>query len=139
MRGELADLLREPRHGGRDRVVVAGLDAHDARTLARAEPHREHLAERDRHLAEDIAGLAFADHALDPVDELDGLDTPFEQAEERALAPSCAAYSPGMSVMSAAARASRSRSSPARAAKIPTSAISSAVTIDELSTLGSRR
>jgi hypothetical protein len=41
---------------------------------------------RDRHLAEHVPGAPLADDALDPVDELDRLDVPFEQPEERALA-----------------------------------------------------
>ena len=49
-------------------MVVVRLDAHHARRLGGAEPDREHRAERDRHLAEDVARAALADDALDPVD-----------------------------------------------------------------------
>ena len=54
--------------------------------LGGAEADREDGAEHDRHLAEDVAGVALADDALDPVDELDRLDPPVEHGEERALA-----------------------------------------------------
>ncbi len=74
------------RRHGRDGVVVVSLDPHDARRLRRAEPDREHRAERDRHLAEDVSRASLADDALDPVDELDRLDAALEHGEERALA-----------------------------------------------------
>ena len=47
-----------------------------ARATARrgAEADREDRPERDRHLAEELAGVALADDALDAVDELDRLD-----------------------------------------------------------------
>ena len=61
------------------------LDPHDAGGLRRAEPHGEDRAEHDRHLAEDVPGETLADHARDPVDLLDRLDTALEQGEERAL------------------------------------------------------
>ena len=41
--------------------------------------------ERDRHLAEHVAGESRADHPLDPVDELDRLDTALQHCEQRAL------------------------------------------------------
>ena len=77
--------LRDVGRHGRDGVVVVRLDPHDARRLRRAEADREHRPERDRHLAEDVARLALADDALDPVDELDRLDAALEHGEERPL------------------------------------------------------
>ena len=85
VRRELADLLRDVGRRGGDGVVVVRLDAHHPRRLGGAEADREDGAERDRHLAEDVAGVALADHALDPVDELDRLDAALEHGEERAL------------------------------------------------------
>ena len=82
---ELADRLREVGRLGRDRVVVARLEAHDARRLRGAEPDGEDRAERDRHLAEGVARLPLADDALDPVDELDRLDPALQHGEQRAL------------------------------------------------------
>jgi len=70
---------------GRDRVVVARLKPHDARRHSRAEPHREHGAERDGHLPEDFAGVTLSQHALDPVDEPRRLDAALQDGEERAL------------------------------------------------------
>ena len=67
-------------------MVVAGLDAHDPGRLRGAKADGEHRSERDRHLAEDVPGLALADDALDPVDELDRFDAALEHGEERALA-----------------------------------------------------
>ena len=126
---ERPDGLDEPRLLGGDRVVVVRLDAHHARRLRCTESDREHGAERDRHLAEEVAGVALADDARDAVDELDRLDAALEQGEERAPSPSCAAYSPGARLMSADVRASRSRLSGLRAAKYGTRSTSSGVTI----------
>ena len=70
---------------GCDRVVVLGLDAHDARRLGRAEAERERRAERDRHLADEIAHATSADDALDAVDEPDRLQAPLEDREQRPL------------------------------------------------------
>ena len=128
---QLPDLLADVRRRGRDGVVVVRLDPHHARRLGRAKPDREDRAERDRHLAEDVAGLPLADDALDPVDELDRLDAALEHGEERALArPRALRTRPAARLMSAAARASRSRSAAPRAAKTAIAAMSSAVTID---------
>ena len=80
-----ADFLGDVGHHGREGVVVMGLDAHDARLLGRAEPDRENRPECEWHLAEDVPGMAFADDALDPVDELDRFDATLEHGEERAL------------------------------------------------------
>ena len=66
-------------------MVVARLEAHDARGLRGAEPDGEDRAERDRHLAEGVARLPLADDALDPVDELDRLDPALQHGEQRAL------------------------------------------------------
>ena len=83
---QAADLRR---HVGRHRghgVVVVGVHPHDARALGRAEAHGEDRPEDDRHLPEQVSRLALADHALDPVLELDGLDAALEHREQRALA-----------------------------------------------------
>ena len=64
-RGELADLLADLGRDRGDRVVVVRLDPHHARRLGGPEADREDGAERDRHLAEDVARLALADDALD--------------------------------------------------------------------------
>ena len=85
VRRQLADLLCHVRHHGRDGVVVASLDPHDARRLRCPEPHREHRPEHDRHLSEDIARVTLAEDALDPVDEPDRLDATLEHGEQRAL------------------------------------------------------
>ena len=84
--GQLADLDRHARSGGRDGVVVVGREPHHARGLGSAKPNGKHSSERDRHLAEHVARLPYADHGLDPVRGLDRLDSPFEQPEQRALA-----------------------------------------------------
>ena len=84
--GKLADLDRHARSGGSDGVVVVGREPHHARRLGSAKPDGKHGSERDRHLAEHIARLPYADHGLDPVRGLDGLDSPFEQPEQGALA-----------------------------------------------------
>jgi hypothetical protein len=83
--GEPAHLLCDVGHHGSDRVVVAGLDPHDARRLGRPKAHREHGPEHDRDLAEDVAGVTLPDDALDSVDVPDRLDPPLEHGEERAL------------------------------------------------------
>ena len=64
-------------------MVVVRLYPQDARALSRAEADREYRAERDRHLAEQVAGLPLPDHARDPVDELDRLDPAVKHGEER--------------------------------------------------------
>ena len=85
--GQFPDLRRHVRGHRGDRVVVAGVEAHDARRLRRAEPDGEDRAERDRHLAEHVPGRARPDDALDAVDVLDRLDTSLDEPEERLLAP----------------------------------------------------
>ena len=68
-----------------------------------AKPDREHRAERDRYLAEDVSGLSLTDDALDSVYELDRLDATLEQAEERTLATlGVRRTRPARSLMSAA-------------------------------------
>ena len=126
---EPADLLADVRRRGGDGVVVVRLDPHHARGLRCAEPDREDRAERDRHLAEDVARLALADDALDPVDDWTASMRPASTAKSARSLPSGAAYSPGTRLMSAAARESRSSSSAPSAAKIVTPAISSGVTM----------
>ena len=80
-----ADLLRDVGRDRRERVVVVGLEPHDARLLGGAEPDRERRPERDRHLAEDVTRVPLADDALDAVDELRRFDPPVEHGEERSL------------------------------------------------------
>ena len=86
VRREPADLLGDVGDLRRDRVVVAGLEAHHARRLGGAEADREDRAQGDRHLAEDLAGVAHADDPRDPVGVLDRLDPALEHREEGALA-----------------------------------------------------
>ena len=83
---EPADLLADVGVHGHHGVIVVRLDAHDARLLRRAKPDWEHGPECDRHLAEDVPGVALADDARDPIDGLDRLDATLEHGEERALA-----------------------------------------------------
>ena len=86
MPGQPADLLGDIGRHGCDGVVVLRLDPQHARLLGRAEPDGEHGPERQRHLAEDVAGRASADDSLDSVDALDRLDATLEHGEERPLA-----------------------------------------------------
>ena len=72
------------RRGG-DRVVVLGAEAHHACRLGGAKAERKRCPECDRHLAEELALGAAADDTLHPVDERDGLQTPLEHGEQRAL------------------------------------------------------
>ena len=83
--GQPAHLPPDVGRHGRDRVVVVGLDPHDARPLRRAEANREHRAERNRHLSEDVAHEPLAHDPLDAVHELHRLDAALEQGEQRAL------------------------------------------------------
>ena len=85
VRREAADLGRDLGRDRGDAVVVVRLDPEDAGDLGRAEPDREDGAESDRDLPEHVAGAPVADDALDPVHELDRLDPPGEEPEERAL------------------------------------------------------
>jgi hypothetical protein len=66
-------------------VVVVRLDPHDTRPLRRPKSDGEHRPERDRHFPEDVTRAAFAEDALDPVDELDRFDAAVEHGEERPL------------------------------------------------------
>ena len=75
---EPADLLGDVRRDRRDSVVVLRIDSHDARRLGGAEPDRKQRAERDRNLAEDVAGEPFSDDAVDSVHGLDRFDAPVE-------------------------------------------------------------
>ena len=84
---------------------------------AARKPDREHRPERDRHLAEDVAGRALADDPVEPVDGLDRLDAALEHGEERALVALLRRVLPGSRVMSAATRESRSRSAASSSAK----------------------
>ena len=84
---KLADRLRELGVLRGHAMVVVSVDLHHARLLRRAKPHREHGAQRDRHLPEDVASVAFADHALDPLGSHDRLDAAVQYREEGPLAP----------------------------------------------------
>ena len=83
---EAAHLGRHVRSHRSDRVVVARVEPHHPRWLDRAKPDREDGAERDGHLPEHLAGHTLPDRALDPVDDLDGLDASLDEPEERLLA-----------------------------------------------------
>ena len=85
VRREAADLGCDLGRDGGDAVIVVRLDPEDPRALGRPEADREDGPERDRHLAEDVAGAPAADDPLDPVHELDRLDATVEEPEERAL------------------------------------------------------
>ena len=119
--------MRDVGSGGGDRVVVARLDAHDARRLAGTEADGKHGSERDRHLAEDVSRLAAPDDALDSVDRLDGLDATLDQPEEGALRALLRRELAGARAISAAARASCARSSSLSSAKIAIRLTSSGV------------
>ena len=67
----------------RDRVVIVGLDPHDARLLRGPEPDREDGAEDYRDLTEDVSRVPLPDDALDPVDELHRLDPALQDCKER--------------------------------------------------------
>ena len=82
--GERADGLHEPGFLGGDRVVVLRLDSHHPRGLSRAEPDGKDRPQRDRNLADQLAGMALADDARDPVHEFHHLDMTLEQGEQRA-------------------------------------------------------
>jgi hypothetical protein len=69
-----------------DGEVVLRLDAHHARRLRGPVGAGERRRERQRHLAEDLAGRAPAERALDAVERLDDLDPARQHGEERALA-----------------------------------------------------
>jgi hypothetical protein len=86
MGGQPADLPGDLGRRGGHGVVLVRVDPHHARAHLGAEADREDGAERDRHLAEDVAGLPVADDLRDPVEVLDRLDLSGEQAEERPLA-----------------------------------------------------
>ena len=81
-----AHLCRHVRSHRGDSVVVARVEPHHTGCLCGAKPDREDCAERDRHLPEHLAGRTLPDRALDPVDDLDGLDAPLDEPEERLLA-----------------------------------------------------
>src|SRR5205823_6346223 len=81
-----ADFLCHVGLYGRDRVVVVRRDPHDSRALRRAKPNWKHRPETDRHLPENVPGAALAEDALDPVHQLDRLDSTFEHGKEGPLA-----------------------------------------------------
>ena len=97
--------------------------------LRGAEADGEDRAEHDRDLAEDLAGIAHADDALDAVGLLDRLDAALEDGEQRTLA----ALRRGVLARGEADVGGGPREPLARAASRPansgTSPISSAVTI----------
>ena len=82
---QLAELHPDLGRRGRDRVVVLGLDPHEARRLGGPKPEREPRPERDRHLPDELTDDAAADDALDPVDERDRLQATLEHGEQRPL------------------------------------------------------
>ena len=66
-------------------VVIASLDAHDARFLSRTKAGRMRRPEHDRYLAEDVPGVTLTDDALDTVNGFDRLGATLEHGEDRAL------------------------------------------------------
>ena len=77
-----ADLLSNVWGHGCDRVVVGGLDAHDARRLRRAKADGEHGAEDDREFPEDLPRQAPTDDALHAVRALHRFDKAIEDGEQ---------------------------------------------------------
>ncbi len=124
-----ADPLPDLRRDGGEGAVVVRLEPEDAGGLRRPVPGGLGHPERDRQLADDVAGPPLADDALHAVDELTTSIRPSSMPNSARPSPSCAAYSPGSSVMSAAARQSRSQSAGARAANTANRPISSGVTM----------
>ena len=80
-----ADLEGELFGDGRHGVVLLDIDPHHAGRLRRAISPRERTAERYRHLAENSAGEAPAERALNAVDGLDHLDLAAEDCKQRTL------------------------------------------------------
>ena len=76
-----AHLGRDGDHG----VVVRGGDPHHPGRLGCPEAEREGRAERDRYLADQVAGLPAADDPLDPVDQRDRLQLALEHRVQRPL------------------------------------------------------
>ena len=83
---ERADLFGDLGRRRGDGVVMLRLDAHDARRLGGAIAAGKRRREGQRHLAEDRAGQAPAERALDAVELLHHLELAREHREERALA-----------------------------------------------------
>ena len=75
-------VLRDLRHVRGERVVVAGVEAEHPRRFERPGADLELDAEDQRYLAVHHTGAAFADLALDPVDQLDDLDPAGDDDEE---------------------------------------------------------
>jgi hypothetical protein len=82
---EPSDLGRELWRRGHDGVVIARLEPHHAGRRRGAEADGVRHTERDRHLADDVPRMPLTEHPLDAVHDLDGLDEPVQQAEERGL------------------------------------------------------
>ena len=82
---QLAELDPNLGRGGDDGVIIGGGDPHQPGRIRRAEAERERGTQRDRHLADQVAGLPAADDPLDPVDERDGLQPAIEHRKQRAL------------------------------------------------------
>src|SRR5205807_7884827 len=76
----VADLWR----GRGELLIVLELEPEHARRLHRPESARVEHPEGDRHLAEDVAGIALADHGLHTVDAPEHLDAARQHAEQRA-------------------------------------------------------
>ena len=105
------------------------LDPHHPRRLDGAETDGEDRAERDRNLAEELARVTDPDRPVDPVDEPGRLDLSVEDGEERALVSLVGSELPGLRLMSAATRHTRSRSAVSRHSNTPIRPISSGVTV----------
>ncbi len=79
---QTADVRRDLGGVGSEGVVVVRLDPDHPRGLRRPEPRGMGCAERDRDLAEEVAGPSLPDHAPDAVRHPDGLDPPLEKDEQ---------------------------------------------------------
>src|SRR5262249_26969100 len=77
------DTLRYLRCCGGERLVIVELDPEHPSLLCRSEPGGMEHSEGDRHLPEDVAGLALADDALDAVGSPQPLDSARQDAEQR--------------------------------------------------------
>ena len=82
---ERADLRGHLERCRRDREVLPGLHANEARRLRRPVTSVERRADGDRDLAEDRTGDAPAQGALNPVEQLDDLHLAREDREQRTV------------------------------------------------------
>ena len=95
MLASLPIFVRDLRRDRRNPEVVGGLDAQHARAAGCAEPHREHRAQCQRHLAEHVSDRTCADDLLDALDDPDRFDPTLEDAEERTLLAHVDGVGPG--------------------------------------------